>query len=221
MATYDDVMAVCLNSYNWGVCQSARPGFNGTNQALNEGRTPEAIASDLSRYARSFPSPPPGYEDQTPDGVWAYQLYHCYGAGSHYVETNTNIALGYSSPDAALPSVPRAYLAEQAWEIAMQGWYYTGDTKFLDVDTPEGKAELDARLEFAKILPASWDGVSHDLYKYFVVTGLVLREVPPFGVSQSKLPRDWYGYNVQKYLDNEWAVRKMLPAPWGLGGVPQ
>lgn len=222
MEEYSEVKKICDEQYKWIVDTTSVPPPNATNKALKEGRSAESVAADLSSYARRFPNPPAGYEDQTTDGVWAYKLYHCYGAGSHYPETNANIALGFSRADPPLPSVPPAHTAEDAWEIALQGWYRQGTTRFLDVENvPADKAELERRLAFAEILPLSWQGVTHGLYRYFIVTGMVPSVPRPYGVGQTELPKTWHGFTLQQYLDNCWATDQMLPAPWGPGGIPQ
>jgi len=221
MGSYDEVYQLCLNQYNWKVDTTAKPGPKGVNRALKAGQSSNTIASKLTAYARKFPEPPAGYPDKTPDGVWAYKLFYSYGAGSHFIETNTNIALGFAEEDSPLPKMPPAFTAEDAWELAMQGWYYTGDTRFLDVSTAEGKAELERRLEFAKQHPLSWDGVDHNLYAFFVVCNMVPSQPAPFGVRVSELASQNYGFSIQKWLDNQWAVREMLPAPWGAGGLKQ
>lgn len=220
MGTYADVLNLCKTKFNWDAEPSAAPGKNGVATALKT-KTPEVIAKELTIYASKFPDPPEGYEYQTEGGKWAYKLFYAFGGGTHFRETNTNIALGLAEPDAPLPKVAPAFTAEDAWEIALQGWYYTGDTRFLDLTTEAGRAELDRRLEFAKILPLSWDGVDHNLYKYFVICNLVPSEPVPFGVRVSELATNNYGFTVQKWLDNQWAIRKMLPTPWGAGGVKQ
>ena len=211
MGSYEDVLALLTG---WG---TTKPPKQIVDQALKAGQTPEQIAAALTQYVWRMAHPPKGSTQDPFD----YGLYYAFGGGAHFNLDHANIALGFSPEPDPLPSRPRAYTAEDAWELALLGWYYTGDTRFLDLDTEAGKAEFARRWQFGLYMPLSWEGVDPKLYLYLSISGQIETEPVAFSVRVSEEAVKLLGFNLQKWLDNQWAVREMLPAPWGPGGVRQ
>jgi hypothetical protein len=210
-------MQILVNEYDWDACSSAAPDKGVVEEAIAAGQVDEDIAASLTTFALGYFDPPPGYTGDE----WAYKLFYTFGGGCHFVELNTAQALGLQPQDPPVEKIQPSYTAEQAIEAAKQGWHYIGDAKLsFDPNTPEGMDEYELRDEFGKILPPSWQGVGPDLYWYLVVIGTIPRTFPPFGVFQSPKPKELYGFNLQKWLDNEWALRQMKQPVWVKGGVP-
>jgi hypothetical protein len=104
--------------------------------------------------------------------------------------------------------------------LAKQGWYFTGDAMFLNLDRPDRLEEFKRRSTFAKIIPPSWAGTDPVLYWYLVVSGEIETGVPDFGTRPDALWRSWKGFSFQQYIDNIWAAREKRELPWGKNGEP-
>lgn len=149
------------------------------------------------------------------DSVW-----WTFGGGGHFGMAELSIALGMSEPDAPVEQKTPAYRAEDAVMLAKQGWYFTGDAKFLNVDDPARLAEFKRREKFAEILPPSWAGTDPILYWYLCVSGEIESGVPDFGTRPDNLWKSWKGFSFQQYMDNMWAAREKRVLPWTKGGLP-
>lgn len=218
--SYSEVMMILDTDYEWNVCPSAKPDQPTVEEALAAGQTSETVAASLDAFAMNYPNPPAGYPDQTGDGIRQYKLYWTFGGGSHYEVLNTAQALGLAPPDAPVEKMPPAYTAEDAIELAMAGWHYVGDSRFIELNTEAGMAEFTRRSEFAKAQPPSWSKVGRDLYWYLVVTNRLPSVTPPFGVRVSQSLKGCIGMTLQMWLDNQWAGREMKPLPWLFNGAP-
>lgn len=210
-ATYDDVLALLLG---WG---DTKPPKQIVEKALKAGMSPDQIADGLTAYVWRMAHPPKGSTQDPFD----YGLYYAFGGGAHFNLDHANIALGFSPEPDPLPSRPRAYTAEDAWESVMLGWYPSGTVRFLDLGTDEGREEFARRWKFGLTMPASWDGIDPKLYLFFALTNLIPSQPAPFGVRVSEQAETYRGFSFQMYLDNQNAVLDMMPAPWGPGGVRQ
>ena len=100
------------------------------------------------------------------------------------------------------------------------GWRFDGQSQFVDLSTPEGQALYDRRYEWAIAnKPRPWNKVDNDLWVYLVVTNEIPTQYVPFG-SRPSTPYDLvFGLDLQKYMDNQWAVRKMRGPVWNPDGT--
>ena len=169
----------------------------------------ESCASAIYSFAMAMP-----YADPV-DRVW-----WSFGGGSHFVTLNTYQALGMQPLDPPSPEMPAAYRAEDAIELARQGWRFDGKTQFIDMSKPDRVAEFKRREAFAENIPPTWKGVDPVLYWYLVLEGTVNSQPPDLGWRPDANARNWYGFTFQQYLDNGWAQKEGKPVPWKKGGVP-
>ena len=217
---YNDVLNLLTNVYDWGVCSSAKPDQSAVEQALAAGQTPDQAAASLSDFAGKMPYPPEGYPDQSVLGVWAYRLFWSFGGGCHFVALNTAQALGLQPLDPPTPTMPPVYSAEDAIQAARAGWRWDGQTRLPDRNTPEGAATMAHRDALAQQLPSSWAGIDPQLYWLLVEYGVIDTSPINFGSRPDTHYLTLRGFNLQMWLDNQWAIHDRKPQPWLLGGAP-
>jgi hypothetical protein len=210
---YDDLLTLLRTDYGWDVEPSARPYKPTIEKALADGRTPEAICAALNAQVNREAPAPVGHP--LPNGLFGYKLNKTFGGGAHFSHLATEQALGYQLQEAPFKGQPPALYAEPALELMSKGWRFDGQSQFLDLSKPEDQAEYDRRYTWAMAnRPRPWNAIDPDLWVYLVMTGEIPSAYQPFG-SKPHTPYDLvFGLSFQKYLDNQWAVRRMQRLPW-------
>lgn len=207
-------------NYGWDVLpphEVAEPYWPIVDRAVAEGRAPEAICGALNAQVLREGPPPVGHA--LPYGVFGYKLYKTFGGGAHYKTLSTSQALGYQPQSEPFKGKPPAIYAEDALTLMRHGWRFDGQSQFIDLSTPEGRAEYDRRAEWATMnRPRPWNKVDNDLWVYLVMTGEIPTKNAPFG-SKPATPYEWvFGLDLQKYMDNQWESRRMRVPRWNPDG---
>ncbi len=218
---YDSLLSLLRTSYGWDVEPSARPYKPTIERALAEGRSLDDIAAALTKQAERKEGPPRGHRAYgDPDGEFAYKLRWTFGSSSKFGALETEQALGYQPQDKPFIGKAGARTAEDLLALAAIGWHWNGKAQFLDMSTPEGKAEYERRVTFARThCPRPWSSVDPDLYHYLILTDRLPSTVAPFGVRVSEPYSQVYGLSLQKWLDCQWADAEMLARPWNPDGT--
>lgn len=206
MANYANVTAMLDEHPEWG------SALGRCDQKYVEQYTgsDEAAASAIWSFALAYPAA------TTEDKVW-----FTFGGGSeNYYVLNTAQALGLQPADPVFPTETPAYRTEDAVYLAKQGWRFDGQSQFIDMSNPDRVEEFQRREAFAAVLPPSWAGVDPVLYWYLVVEGTVDSQPPDLGTRPDTNAKNWYGFSMQMWLDNQWAIKEGKPQPWKKGGVP-
>ena len=218
---YDDLLTLLRTSYGWDVLPAhevVEPYWPVVEQAIADGWTLDAIAAALTKQALREGPPPEGHA--LPYGVFGYQLYRTFGGGAHYKALSTSQALLYQPQSPPFSGKTPAIYAEDALTLMRHGWRFDGQSQFVDLSTPEGQALYDRRYEWAIAnKPRPWNKVDNDLWVYLVVTNEIPTQYVPFG-SRPSTPYDLvFGLDLKKYMDNQWAVRKMRGPVWNPDGT--
>lgn len=214
--TDSTLLSLLRTSYGWDVEPSAIPHAESVERAIAEGRSLDEIAQALTKQANRKARPPVGHRAYgDPDAEFAYRLRWTFGSSSHFVALETSQALGYQPQDAPFVGKTGAKTAEDLLTLTALGWAWDGQSQFLDMATPEGKAEYERRVEYARTnCPRPWSSIDPDLYEHLVVTGRLRSSIPPFGVRVDEQYDLVYGLDLQRWLDNQWATKKMLAPVW-------
>jgi hypothetical protein len=212
----DSILTLLRTSYGWDVEPSAQPYWPTVEQAIAEGRTPDDIASALTKQAERKQGPPRGHAAYgDPDGEWAYKLRWTFGSSSKFGMLETAQALGYQPQDEPFKGKAGARTAEDLLALAAIGWDWNGQSQYLDMAQESGRAEHDRRVAFAAShCPRPWSSVDPDLYYYLVLTNRLPSSIPPFGVRVSEPYSQVYGLTLQQWLDNQWRTAEMLAPRW-------
>lgn len=207
------IHSLLRTSYGWDLPFPAEPYWPTVEKALAEGRTPDAICAALTAQVLREGPPPEGHA--LPYGVFGYKLNRTFGGGAHYTQLSTEQALGYQPQSEPFRGKPPALYAEDALTLMRHGWRFDGQSQFLDLATTDGQIEYDRRYAWAMAnRPRPWNKVDFDLWVYLVVSGEIPTKYVPFG-SKPSTPYDLvHGLDLQKYMDNQWASRRMKPMPW-------
>lgn len=208
-------------NYGWDVLpphEVAEPYWPIVDRAVAEGRAPEAICGALNAQVLREGPPPVGHA--LPYGVFGYKLYKTFGGGAHYKTLSTSQALGYQPQSPPFSGKTPAIYAEDALTLMRHGWRFDGQSQFIDLSTAEGQALYDQRAAWALAnRPRPWHKVDGDLWFYLVVTGEIPAVPQPFGRGPYVPYEQVYGLDLQKYMDNQWAVRKMRGPVWNPDGT--
>lgn len=217
----NDLMDLLRTSYGWDVEPSAQPYKPTIERAIADGKTLDEIAQALTKQAERKARPPVGHAAYgDPDGEWAYKLRWTFGSSSKFGSLETSQALGYQPQDEPFKGKSGARTAEDLLALTAIGWHWNGKAQFLDMSTPEGKAEYERRVTFARTYcPRPWNEVDPDLYEILVVTDRLPSRVAPFGVRVSEPFDQVYGLSAQKWLDCQWADAEQLGRPWNPDGT--
>ena len=203
-------------SYGWDVLPShevAEPYWPTVDRARADGRSADEICAALNAQVLREGPPPEGHA--LPYGVFGFKLWKTFGGGAHYKILSTEQALGYQQQTPPFSGKTPAIYAEDALTLMRHGWRFDGQSQFLDLATTDGQIEYDRRLAWAEAhLDRPWNTVDRDLYVYLVATGEIPSKPRPFGTKPFTPFDQVKGLDLQKYIDNQWAIRRMKPLPW-------
>lgn len=212
----DSILNLLRTSYGWDVLpphEIAEPYWPTVERAIADGKSPDAICAALNDQVLREGPPPEGHP--LPYGVFGFKLWRTFGGGAHYKMLSTEQALRYQPQSEPFKGKAPAIYAEDALTLMRHGWRFDGQSQFLDLSTLEGQVEYDRRFAWAEAnVDRPWNKVDRDLYVYLVATGEIPSAPRPFGTKPFTPYEQVFGLDLQKYMDNQWAVRKMKPLPW-------